>query len=262
MDIKSYKGSTQPKKILTKIKKTKTKNRGLVKELTPFLNAALVGIILGDGHLGKNSIHGNARLNIIFAEKYQAFALYKTEIFSSYISSKGLRFSKVKSSPNSRLYGRYSLTTLTKPVFTAYHDIFYKSVPKDPKQLSKATSERTKAIATRYKKIIPSNIEDLITEVSLAFWIAGDGHWKTAKETIILSTHSFTEAEVKLLSQAILNKFGIESRIEKAKKDKQQKDQYVIVFRKTESLKLQNIVKDNMPHSMLYRIGLPTTEQI
>jgi hypothetical protein len=57
----------------------------------------------------------------------------------------------------------------------------------------------------------------LLSEVSLAFWLSGDGSYNKIKKVIILSTHSYEKKEVDLLSGAIFNKFNIESRIEHTK---------------------------------------------
>jgi hypothetical protein len=47
-------------------------------------------------------------------------------------------------------------------------------------------------------KIIPSNISEYLTEVSLAFWIMDDGG-KTTYGDFLLHTNSYTLEEVELL---------------------------------------------------------------
>ena len=85
----------------------------------------------------------------------------------------------------------------------------------------------------------------------------GDGNHNKIKKVIRLCTNSFTKSEVELLSRAILNKFGVETRLEYTRNN-----QYILVVRTTQVPKLQNIVKEHMHPTMLYRIGLPTLEQI
>ena len=160
--------------------------------IEPFLEQVLIGIILGDGHLEKTSfgIKANARLRITFAERYRPLAFYIAGLFCKYITPKGIRFSKVKSSKDSELYGRISITSLASPVFNNYHNLFYKSVSTDQNN--------------KYVKIVPKNIEELLSPISLAFWLSGDGNYNKIKKVIRICTNSSTKEEVELLSKAIL----------------------------------------------------------
>ncbi len=86
---------------------------------------------------------------------------------------------------------------------------------------------------------------------------ASDGNYNKIKKVIRICTNSYSKEEVKLLSNAILNKFNIETRIEKTRNN-----QYILIVKTSQVPKLQIIVKEHMHPSMLYRIGLPTIEQI
>lgn len=57
------------------------------------------------------------------------------------------------------------------------------------------------------KKVIPSNIADLLTPLALAIWIMDDGTWK--KSGVRIATNSFTKKEVELLSSALYKKFNL-----------------------------------------------------
>ena len=59
-----------------------------------------------------------------------------------------------------KLYQTWHFSTLSSPLFTYYYDLFYKD------------------LGTGYKKIIPYNIFELLTLVSLCFWIMSDGYKK------------------------------------------------------------------------------------
>ncbi len=224
------------------------------KQLSPFLQEALIGIMLGDGHLEKSSYGSNAnsRLRITFAERYKPLAFYIYGLFCSHINLKGIKFSNVKSGKESKFYGRISLTSVASPLFNDYHKLFYKE------QLYEGAFSDKIAIKKKYIKIIPLNIEELLSEVSLAFLLSGDGNYNKVKKVIRLCTNSYTKEEVELLSKAILNKFGIETRLEHTRNN-----QYILIVRTTEVPKLQNIVKKHMHPSMYYRIGLiPINHQI
>jgi len=57
-------------------------------------------------------------------------------------------------------------------------------------------------------KIIPLNISEYLTEVSLAFWIMDDGG-KTTYGDLLLHTNSYTLEEVELLVSLLNNKFHL-----------------------------------------------------
>lgn len=120
---------------------------------------------------------------------------------------------------------------------TYYHNIFYK------------------LIDNKYKKIIPLNIIDFLTPVSLAFFIMGDGNYNTVKKVIRLYTNSYTKLEVEYLSKALNEKLGIRNRIEKEKLN------YIIVIPTSQVPIVQALVKEHMYPSFYYRIGLQSLDQ-
>lgn len=77
-------------------------------------------------------------------------------------------------SETTRLFSRVAFETLSFPCFNYYRDLFYNG-----------------------KKILPSNIEDLLTPRGLAFWIMDDGC--RVKKGLVLYTNSFSMQEVELL---------------------------------------------------------------
>ena len=60
-------------------------------------------------------------------------------------------------------------------------------------------------------KVIPVNIYDLLTPISLAFWLMGDGGW--TNNGIHLATHSFTPVDVERLVAVLTEKFGLKCSI-------------------------------------------------
>lgn len=82
--------------------------------------------------------------------------------------------------------------TASLPLFLVYHKMFY-------------TDEKSK----RYIKIVPSNIEDLMSPIVLAHLIMGDGNLKPKDKIIRIYTNSFSKQDVERLGQAITNKLGI-----------------------------------------------------
>lgn len=75
--------------------------------------------------------------------------------------------------------------TLTYAAFNYYHELFYKDK----------------------KKILPFNIQGLLTPRGLAYWAMDDD--TADRSGFILNTNSFTLQEVQLLAKALKNKFDL-----------------------------------------------------
>ena len=63
------------------------------------------------------------------------------------------------------------------------------------------------------KKVIPNNIEELLTPLALAIWIMDDGTFKSPG--VRIATNCFTKQEVELLVKALEKKFNIKSSLKK-----------------------------------------------
>lgn len=90
-----------------------------------------------------------------------------------------------------KIYKSIYVRTLKFPCLNRYHDLFYRNK----------------------KKVIPSNIQDLLTSRELAHLIMGDGFFYQG--TVILCTESFTKEEQELLIVALSSKFGIKATLNK-----------------------------------------------
>ena len=101
------------------------------------------------------------------------------------------------------------------------------------------------------RKIIPKNIAELITPVSLAFWIMDDGGITTHKQTV-LHTNSYTEEEISLLQSALLTKFKLGTRL--INKNKVKKQWLIVIPVRQKINRLQDIVSEHMLVSMKYKI--------
>lgn len=89
-------------------------------------------------------------------------------------------------------YGAVKFNTLSLPCFNVFRELFYNSDG---------------------IKIIPSNLEDLLTARGLAYWYMDDGY-KTVKG-LYLSTESFTIEENNFLVEILQNKFGLACSVHK-----------------------------------------------
>jgi LAGLIDADG DNA endonuclease family len=62
-------------------------------------------------------------------------------------------------------------------------------------------------ILTKFTKIVPLNIAELLKPIGLLNWIIGDGYW--SQTTLYLCTDNFTSEEVDLLISVLQINFGL-----------------------------------------------------
>lgn len=145
----------------------------------------LVGYLLGDGHIEtwKNSLV--ARLKVEQSLEQKEFVDWLFKIFEGF----------VKTPPNIKSKSIY-FNTLSSSQFYFYREVFY---PKG-------------------KKIIPDNIEKLLTPLSFAVWYMGDGSIKSKEcNGRIINTHAFLEIEINKVCQILNRKFALQSSIRRQK---------------------------------------------
>lgn len=117
------------------------------KSLTPFLDQALIGLILGDVFVQRRKPHHNSYLqfNQGFINKDYVDHLYV--IFSEFCSGK-VKIETYLDKRNNREYTSVKFNTRSFKCFNKYRELFYQE-------------DRTKRI--------PKNIKDLLTPISLAY---------------------------------------------------------------------------------------------
>lgn len=144
--------------------------------------------MLGDGHIQQRSLSGNSRfiygqsslrehhLNY-FNHVFELFKLYMSENFN--VKARSFLDKNTK-----KTYSSVNFATLTLPCFTYYRNLFYNS---------------------QNKKVIPSNISELLTPRGLAYWIMDDG--SIQNKGLHLNTYGFTYDEVNVLKKLLENMF-------------------------------------------------------
>lgn len=183
----------------------------------------------------KHNISENSKSNarIIFLQSLEQseliFNLY--ELFKDFtISPPKVNSSLIKETGNRRY--NISFGTRTLPCFNKFYHLFYNN----------------------RVKVVPINIEDLLTPVTLAYWIMGDGSWKGYG--LRLHTNNFTKSEVELLINAINKNFGFSSSINIANKSK---SQYTIYIPSKDVENLRSLVIPYILPSFIYKLGLKNT---
>ena len=133
---------------------------------------------------------------------------------------------------------QYHFKTKTHTLYTTLHSIWYK---KDDK-------------LNKFIKIVPVNIKDMFSEISLAYWIMDDGYFDSygRAKTVILCTESFKEEECILL-QSVLEELNIKSTLKIRNKIN---NRYRIRISKTSMDRVISLVKPYMHKDFLYKLGI------
>ena len=120
------------------------------------LNSILIGTMLGDGGLYRSSPTANVRFEMSLGEKYKDFAFHMAGLFKEFMNNpvKSIEIKGVN-----KVYTNYRLKTKTLSVFNQYYEMFYKF------NLEK----------NKFVKIVPENINTLLTPRGLAFLIMDYG---------------------------------------------------------------------------------------
>lgn len=176
--------------------------------------------MLGDGHIQKRSSLSNSRFIYSQSGKHEDYFNLIYSIFNRFCTNEYKPSMKL----NKKGYKHITLATMALPCFNYYHEIFY---------LNK-------------KKVVPENINELLTEVSLAYWIMDDGS-KQGKG-IHLNTYGFTQECVKRLVLVLETKFNLKCSLHI--KNKQHR---IFIWAKSKDL-LKSYIITHIHPSMLYKL--------
>ena len=194
--------------------------------LTEDLKQILVGLMLGDLH-GRNR-NGNIRFVFKQGLIHETYLLSLYELFKNYCPSAPKIVAALPHPKTGKIYSSIHFSTFTLPCFNEIYDLFYSS----------------------NVKLIPLNIGEFITPLSLAYWIADDGSWAKNNRHVVLCTDSFTLAEVNLLISVLNDKFNLKCYIYK------QGNSHRIVIPSYSVSILQTLLAPIMPAMMKHKIGL------
>jgi hypothetical protein len=204
----------------------------------------ITGNMLGDGSIqfaknNKGLYTGEAK----YAMTLDAYSInYLNHLFDAvygeYSSSGIIPYPNINNPQHAdKIVTQYSFKTKSHPLFTVLHSLWYKWNEEE----------------NRYVKIVPLNIKDMFSVVSLAYWIMDDGYFDSygRTKTILLCTESFTKFECELL-QSLLSNLNIKSTLKIRNKEK---DRYRIRISKTSMDLLREIVTLYMHKDFMYKLG-------
>ena len=129
-------------------------------------------------------------------------------------------------------YSSVNFATLSLPCFNYYRNIFYNS---------------------DNLKIIPSNIQNLLTPRGVAYWIMDDGSLQN--KGLHLNTYGFTSQDVLILKYTLENMFG--ERTLKCSIHKHKKGERIYIWEESMGVVRHNI-SQFMHSNMLYKLNSDT----
>ena len=195
--------------------------------ISDFQKQVIIGCLLGDGRLECRSKNGNARLRIHHGEKQKNYLFWKYRVFKNIVNSgpKEIFWEDKKRDINCV---SWYFHTLTLRELKNFHLLFYDS---------------------KGKKILPKNLYNLLTPLSLAIWTMDDGD--NDKDSIRYNIQSFSLNEQKALKQLLKKKYQLNSNLNK------DRNSYRLRVDKASKVKLIKLINPFIIPSMRYKILSP-----
>jgi hypothetical protein len=208
-------------------KKILTQKERLQFTLPPQLDEILIGLLLGDLYMINRS-KSISSVILFFTQGllHKDYLMHLFDLFKIYCNSAPKIPNTRPDKRTGKNYKSVRFYTISLPCFKELYESFY----------------------PEGKKIVPSNIGELLTLRGLAYWIADDGYW--CGNGVHLCTESFTIEEVNLLVKTLTEKFNLECSLNK------RSNSFRIRISSKSIPKLQNLLAPHMPSMMRYKIGL------
>lgn len=198
----------------------------------------VTGELLGDGHISYNPINTpqiNGRLEFTFSAQILHYIKYLKRDALAGISNESEPTPWPNPEKTNKEPSQYWFSTKRLPAISELHRIWYKYVD------------------GKFVKILPFNIKELLTPVSIAHWIMGDGYFDG--NTLKLCTDNFTKEEVLILIKILDEKFGIKATINK-RSNPNNSVVWRIRINKVSIEKLKLLVSPYFIPEMLYKLGI------
>lgn len=188
--------------------------------------AVLVGTILGDGYLQTTGAK-NARIRLEHSAKQKDYLFWKWQQLGNLFSKepqKMVRFNPVFG----KKYEYFRCQSNSTPTLGKLRSVFYDSKI----------------------KIIPKNLAEYLTPLSLAVWFMDDGYYYHRDKVAYLYLPDYAEEDIETLEEVLKELFALEPRFCR-KKGKKGGNFY---FPVNETQKLFSIIAPYIIESMRYKI--------
>lgn len=146
----------------------------------------LVGKLLGDGCLEINGLYPRFKIDQTRSQKDYVFWLFeKYKKVSGRVPYQIKHFDK----RTKKIYYHWRFSTNSLPLFTHWYNLFYKDK----------------------KKVIPKNINEYLSPLTLAVWYMDDGYRRRDCNGVYLCTSCYKSSEQIVLQNALMKKFHLKS---------------------------------------------------
>ncbi len=197
-----------------------------------FQREVIIGCLLGDGRLECRSKEGSARLRIHHGWKQKDLVFWKYRVLKNIVSCPPRRIVCWKNPKNGEDYHSWYFHTRTLLGLREIYKMFYPDGA----------------------KILPQNILDLLTPVSLAVWLMDDGC--NDRNSLVLNTHNFSRIENKRLQEVLKVKFNLDFGINK------DRDKWRLRLYSNDFQKIIDLTEPYIIPSIKYKIVPVETESV
>lgn len=159
--------------------------------LTDFQKQVLIGTMLGDSSFKMSKDKINPAVSCAHCIQQREYCEYKTQIFESLGAKCHYHKRNIPDKRNGKFYEDYTMLVPSNPEFLDFYTKFYKNG----------------------RKVIPFELLDNFTEVSLAFMFMDDG--SKTKCGYVIATNCFNKDELTKFRAFLIEKFGIETSLHK-----------------------------------------------
>lgn len=200
-------------------------------KITKEQEAAIAGMILGDGYLQKTG-QKNARLRLEHRADHKDYLIWKTKLLPELFQGQPT-FLKRKHPITKKIYSYVRHQSNSTPVLGRLRKVFY------PEE----------------KKKIPDNlIKFLKSDIALAIWYFDDGYYYPRDNCAYIYLGRVSRREAEVARDALLKCYDLVTRI----LDKKQKG-FVLYFSPSELKKLKTTVEKYVVPVMAYKINFYLT---
>lgn len=147
----------------------------------------VIGTLLGDACLEKNG--ENIRLRVDHYSKHRKYIFWLAQELVPF--SLKPRAINQRDRRNGKVYSRWHFSTRSLPILNEFQKLFYAGK----------------------RKIVPVNLLELITPLSLAIWYMDDGFRRKDSKGFYLCTSSYTQEEHKVLQEVLYKRFMLLTKI-------------------------------------------------
>ncbi|MCS7309230.1 MAG: hypothetical protein NZ741_03310, partial [Armatimonadetes bacterium] len=185
--------------------------------LTKEQREALVGLLLGDGHLETQNGGRTYRLKVEQSSQHQAYVQHLYELFYAWVLTP----------PQPKGGNKWWFQTVSHGAFRFYAQQFYREG----------------------RKVVPKLIHRLLKPRGIAYWFMDDGSIKDRNaKAVILNTQGFTQNDVARLAQTLSEKFALETYL------RRQAEGYQVVIRGASLERFLELTEPYLIPEMRYKL--------